>query len=90
VADDKILRRIDRHMERGNELMERIDAHIERGNELMAEVRAEMRLNRETMQEEMHLNREMQRSWRAVVSELARVVSGQTGVLERMEQRLAL
>jgi len=45
MADRDILERMDRHMERGNELMERIDVHMERadqhmerGNELMERI----------------------------------------------------
>jgi uncharacterized coiled-coil DUF342 family protein len=92
VASDDILRRIDEHMGRGNELMERIDEHMGRGNELMERIDVHMARNEELMQEvreEMQLNRAAYEHGNRILSRLTRAIFGQTGVLERMDQHIA-
>jgi len=66
MADRDILKRIDRHMERGNELVERFDRHMERGNELTEQ-------NREAFErncQEIERSREAHESFRIFLRDL--------------------
>lgn len=63
--DGDLLKRLDRHMERGNEL-------FYRGNELMDRVEEEMRLTREQHADHMRETREARRGYRIAINEVLR------------------
>lgn len=54
----QLLRRLDAHMERGNELTATTNAHMERGNELMVSTNAHMKRGNELM---VSINAHMER-----------------------------
>lgn len=85
MARDEVLNRIDRHMERGNELMERIDRRMEEGGRVVEENSRVIEHNSRVIEESSRETREFMREllqrhgWftRQVVAEL-KDLQGQT------------
>ena len=63
--DDELLGRIDRHMERGNEIMSR-------GNEISDRVEEEMRLTREQHADHIRAMKEMHRGYQLSIRQVLR------------------